>query len=177
MFCVEIPGGYSFVNIVQFDSSNFNPEAERLEGSGIVGGLALVFRLYWLTIGARASIASYFGFEIGTAGIDLALHFPIPGVQPYIRAGFGYAWMGDADYMDPSLSTTDVYGFELDVGAGLDIKLGRVVSLGAGFDAVFLNMTRQGISMAGSAGSVDLEENGDAVGLQMRIHAHLTFHI
>lgn len=177
VFFIELQGGYSFVNLVQFNAENFIPEAERREGSGIVGGLALGFRIYGLTIGARATIASYFGFEIGTAGLDLAFHFPVPVVQPYIRAGFGYAWMGDADYMDPSLSQTDVFGFEIDAGAGLDVKLGRVLSIGAGVDAVFLNMTRQAIRDAGMAGDVVLEEDGDAIGLQLRIHGHLTFHI
>ncbi|HJL04055.1 MAG TPA: hypothetical protein RMH85_07475 [Polyangiaceae bacterium LLY-WYZ-15_(1-7)] len=177
VFWIEAMAGYSFANLVTFKNDNFIPESENLEGSGIVGGAALGFRIYFLTLGARATIASYFGFELGTVGADIAIHLPIPVVQPYIRVGLGYAWMGDADYEDPSLSTTDVYGLAIDAGLGVDIKLGRVLSIGAGFDAAFLNMGRQGADEALTIGEVNLEESGDAVGLQLRVHGHLTFHI
>ncbi|MCB9615354.1 MAG: hypothetical protein H6722_23210, partial [Sandaracinus sp.] len=147
-----------------------------LQGSGLYGGLGVGFRIYWITLGAQATLASYFGFEIGTAGLDIGLHLPIPVIQPYVRVGVGYAWMGDADYADPMLSQTDVYGYTIDAGLGLDIKLARFLSLGAGFDAAFLNMTRQSLS-DGNVTGVDIQEDGDAVGLQIRLHAQLTLHI
>jgi len=177
VFYLEALGGYSFANLVQFSQDNFIPEAEELSGSGLFGGLGAGFRIYWFTLGAQATIASYFGFEIGTVGADVAFHFPIPLIQPYVRVGVGYAWMGDANYEDPAASETDVYGLYVDGGLGLDIKLARVLSIGGGFDAVFLNMTRQEIDGAGTFASVNLEETGDAIGLQVRVHAHLTLHI
>ncbi len=176
VFYVQALAGYSYANVVQFSQENFIPEAEELSGSGLYGGLGVGFRLYWMTLGAQATIASYFGFELGTVGLDVGLHLPIPVVRPYVRVGVGYAWMGDADYMDPALSTTDVYGYAIDAGLGLDIKLARFLSLGAGFDAAFLNMTRQGLT-DGNVTGVDIQEDGDAVGLQIRLHAQLTFHI
>lgn len=176
VFYLQALAGYSFANVVQFSQENFVPEATDLQGSGLYGGLGLGFRLYWITLGAQATLASYFGFEIGTAGLDVALHLPIPVVQPYLRVGIGYAWMGDADYTDPMLSQTDVYGYAIDAGLGLDIKLARFLSLGAGFDAAFLNMTRQSLS-DGNVTGVDIQEDGDAVGLQIRLHAQLTLHI
>ena len=138
---------------------------------------ALPLVIYFLTLGARATIASYFGFEIGTAGVDIALHLPIPFVSPYLRVGLGYAWMGDADWDDPGLSSTDVTGLVADVGLGLNIKLARILSLGVGFDAAFLNLGRQSIRDGGMIADVNLEETGDAVGFQLRLHAHLTLHI
>lgn len=141
------------------------------------GGAALGFRIYFLTLGARATIASYFGFEIGTAGLDVALHLPIPLISPYLRVGLGYAWMGDADWSDPGLSSTDVHGLYADVGLGLNIKLARILSIGAGFDAAFLNLGRQSIRDGGTISDVNLEESGDAVGFQLRLHAHITLHI
>lgn len=177
VFWIEAQAGYSFVNLVQFSADNFIPEAEKLEGSGFFGGAALGFRVYFLTLGARATIASYFGFEVGTVGADIAVHLPIPVVSPYVRVGLGYAWMGDANWNDPALSQTDVHGLVADGGLGVNIKLGRVISLGAGFDVAFLNLGRQSARDAGTVGMVNLEESGDAVGLQLRLHAHLTFHI
>lgn len=176
VFYLQALGGYSFANVVQFSQENFVPEATELSGSGLFGGVGAGFRIYWITLGAQATLASYFGFELGTVGLDVGLHLPIPVVQPYLRVGIGYAWMGDADYSDPMLSRTDVYGYAIDAGLGLDIKLARFLSLGAGFDAAFLNMTRQALS-DGNVTGVDIQEDGDAVGLQIRLHAQLTFHI
>lgn len=176
VFYLQALGGYSFANVVQFSQENFVPEATELSGSGLFGGVGAGFRIYWITLGAQATLASYFGFELGTVGLDVGLHLPIPVVQPYLRVGIGYAWMGDADYSDPMLSRTDVYGYAIDAGLGLDIKLARFLSLGAGFDAAFLNMTRQALT-DGNVTGVDIQEDGDAVGLQIRLHAQLTFHI
>lgn len=176
---IEALGGYSFANLVQFSEENFVPEATQLNGSGIFGGLAAGFRIYWLTIGGRATIARYFGFDLGTVGADLAIHLPIPVVRPYIRVGFGYGWLGAADFSDPALSETSVYGFAVDAGLGLKIKLGRLFSLGGGFDAAFLNMTRQALTgdEVRDVTGVNIREDGDAVGLQLRVHVHLTLHI
>jgi hypothetical protein len=176
VFYLQALGGYSFANVVQFSQENFVPEATELSGSGLFGGVGAGFRIYWITLGAQATLASYFGFELGTVGLDVGLHLPIPVVQPYLRVGIGYAWMGDADYSDPMLSRTDVYGYAIDAGLGLDIKLARFLSLGAGFDVAFLNMTRQALT-DGNVTGVDIQEDGDAVGLQIRLHAQLTFHI
>lgn len=177
VFWIEAQAGYSFVNLVQFSADNFIPQAEKIEGNGFFGGAALGFRVYFLTLGARATIASYFGFEVGTVGADVAVHLPIPVVSPYVRVGLGYAWMGDANWNDPALSQTEVNGLVVDGGLGLNIKLARLISLGAGFDVAFLNLGRQSARDAGTVGMVNLEESGDAVGLQLRLHAHLTFHI
>lgn len=176
VFYLQALGGYSFANVVQFSQENFVPEATELSGSGLFGGVGAGFRIYWITLGAQATLASYFGFELGTVGLDIGLHLPVPVVQPYLRVGIGYAWMGDADYTDPMLSRTDVYGYAIDAGLGLDIKLARFLSLGAGFDAAFLNMTRQALT-DGNVTGVDIQDEGDAVGLQIRLHAQLTFHI
>ncbi|MBX3249769.1 MAG: hypothetical protein KF901_21510 [Myxococcales bacterium] len=176
---LEALGGYSFANLVQFSQENFVPEATQLNGSGIFGGIAAGLRIYWLTLGARATIARYFGFDLGTVGADLAIHLPIPVVRPYVRVGFGYGWLGDADFSDPALSETRVYGFAVDAGLGLKIKLGRLFSLGGGFDAAFLNMTRQALTgeEVRDVTGVNIREDGDAVGLQLRVHVHLTLHI
>lgn len=176
VFYVQALAGYSFANVVQFSQENFIPEAEELSGSGLYGGLGAGFRLYWVTLGAQATVANYSGFELGTVGLDVGLHLPIPVVRPYLRVGIGYAWMGNASMRKPALSTTDVYGYAIDAGLGLDIKLARFLSLGAGFDVAFLNMTRQGLT-DGNVTGVDIQEDGDAVGLQLRLHAQLTFHI
>lgn len=169
--------GYSFVNMIAFSQENFIPEAERIQGSGFHGGLGLGFRFYWLTLGAYVDLARFPDFHIGVVGPEVALHFPIPVVQPYLRVALGYAWVGNPNFDEPSLSETTVTGLAAEAGFGLDVKLSRALSLGAGADIAFLNLTRQGVAGARTIGAVDLEENGDSVGLMLRISAQLTLHI
>lgn len=181
-FYIQLLGGYSFANLVSFQEDNFLPEAERLEGSGFFGGAGLGFRIHIVTLGAQATLASYAptaddGFELGTVIGTVGLHLPVPGIQPYFRVGAGYAWMGKANYMDPGISETRVYGFVIEGGFGVDIKLARAISLGLGVDAAYLNLGRQSASEVGMIDDVSFEEDGDAVGVQIRGHVHLTFHI
>ena len=170
--------GYSWVNLVQFSSNNFIPAGERLDGNGWTFAVDAGFRIYWFTVGVRGTLASYPGFEIGTAGVDLGFHIPIPVVEPYVRGGLGYGWLGQANYRDPGLSETSVSGLVADVGAGVDIYLSNHISIGAGVDGAFLNLTRQKITTGAASmiGDVNVSESGDAVGLQLRFHGQLTFH-
>ncbi len=85
--------------------------------------------------------------------------------------------MGKANYADPGISETRVYGFVVEGGFGVDIKLARPISLGLGVDAAYLNLGRQSASELGMIDDVNFEEDGDAVGYQIRGHVHLTFHI
>ncbi len=182
VFYLQLLGGYSYANVISFSQNNFLPETERVEGSGFFGGAGLGFRLEILTLGGQATLASYAptaddGFELGTVIGTIGLHLPVPGIQPYFRIGAGYAWMGKANYADPGISETRVYGFVVEGGFGVDIKLARPISLGLGVDAAYLNLGRQSASELGMIDDVNFEEDGDAVGYQIRGHVHLTFHI
>ncbi|NOY90203.1 MAG: outer membrane beta-barrel protein [Deltaproteobacteria bacterium] len=171
--------GYSWINLVQFSSNNFIPVAERRDGSGWSTALSAGFRILWFTVGGRGTLSSYPGFEVGTVGLDLGLHLPIPVFEPYVRGGLSYGWMGNANYSNPNLSDTSVTGLVADAGAGVDIYLNDHISIGAGVDAVFLNLTRQKISASAGTmvGDVNISESGDAVGLQLRFHGQLVIHI
>lgn len=182
VFYLQLLGGYSYADIISIRQTNFLPETERLEGSGFFGGAGLGFRLKILTLGAQATLASYApgaddGFELGTVIGTIALHLPVPGIQPYFRIGAGYAWMGKANYSAPGISETRVYGFVVEGGFGVDFKLARAISIGLGVDAAYLNLGRQSASELGMIDDVNFEEDGDAVGYQIRGHVHLTFHI
>lgn len=173
---IRLQGGLSYVNLLSFNQDNFIPEAEESSGVGPFGGLAVGFRVYWFSVGASASFGRQGGFDLGTVGAELAFHIPIPTVQPYVRLAAGYAWVGRYDFQNQELAETDIFGLTVEAGAGIDIKLARHLSIGAGFDAAFLNLTRQEIGSVNVTG-VDLEETGDALGFQLRAHAHLTIHI
>jgi hypothetical protein len=174
--------GYSYVDLAQFSSDNFLPGVDRYQRSGLAAHLGLGFRvLNMLTLGARGSLASYEGFEVGTVVAEVGLRPPFPGIEPYGRLGVGYGWVGNADYMSPRDSDTSVYGLVAEAGAGVDLYLSDLLSIGAGFDAAFLNLSRQRADQGCDMGAcmideVNFEQDGDAVGLQMRLHGHATLH-
>jgi hypothetical protein len=174
--------GYSYVNLAVFKQSNFLPAAERREDNGYFVGLGLGFRIKFFTLGGRVAFAQYSDFDVGTAGLDLGFRIPIGAFEPYVRLGIGYGWVGNADYSDPGVSQTDVFGLAADAGAGLDIYFNEYFAIGLGMDAAVLNLTRQDVRDGCSGGVCDpgnfnLEEDGDAVGLQLRAHVHLSVHL
>ncbi len=175
IFYLRLQGGLSYSNLLQFSQENFIPEAEEMKGVGGYGGLAVGFRVFWFSFGANATFARH-DFDLGTVGAEVAFHVPTPFAQPYIRAGIGYAWLGSFDFGTRSLNETDIYGLATEVGAGIDIKVARALSIGAGIDAAFLNLTRQPLGDTNITG-IELEEDGDAVGFQLRAHAHITLHL
>lgn len=180
---IEAGFGYSYVDLVQFDNSNLIPNADRFSGSGYAATLAAGFRISFLTLGARGSLASYSEFEVGTAVFDVAIRLPFPTIEPYFRAGIGYGWVGAADYDVPADSDTSVFGLVVEAGAGLDFYLDKIFAIGVGMDGAFLNLSRQRLEECEGVTSdecqpdnINLEEDGDGVGLQLRAHAHASLH-
>jgi len=174
---IEAIGGYGFVNLRAISYDNVYPDLVQLSGEGLAAGLAAGVRISFLSIGGRATLASYTGFEVGTAALEVTLRLPTPVVEPWIRAGFGYGWLGTANYDEPTLSETSVYGYVIQGAIGIDIYLGKVVAIGGGFDVDILNMSRQALStMPVSPAGVDLTRDGNAVGLQIRGHVALSLH-
>ena len=176
---LEVVGGYSFVNMRAISYKNLYPDVVALSGSGFAAGAAAGVRLSFLSIGGRATLASYPGFEVGTAGAEITLRLPTPTVEPWVRAGFGYGWLGTANYNTPGESETSVYGYVVQGAVGIDVYLGKVVAIGAGFDVDILNMARQPLTVGAgfvSPTGVDLTKDGNAVGLQLRGHVAISLH-
>ncbi len=181
---LEAGVGAAFVDLVTFRQRNFYPSAERTRGFGPLGAFAAGFRVKWLTVGGRATFTALPGaFDLGTLGLDLGFRIPFGFLEPHVRIGVGYGWVGQANFDDPRLSDTSVYGLVLDGGVGLDLYFGDMVSIGASGSVAVLNLTRQDVRNCGMAGAtdcnvagVDLRDDGDSVGLQVRAQAHLALH-
>lgn len=174
--------GYSYVDLVMFSQENFLPSVERLSGGGFIGGLAAGMRMSFIMFGGRGTLASYNGFDLWTLGGEIHLRIPLGALEPYARVGFGYGWVGQANYDRPEASTSDVYGLVVDAAAGLDIYLDKVFAIGVGMDGAFLNLSRQRIDQDGCTTAdcmvdeINFREDGDAAGLQLRLHAHASLH-
>jgi hypothetical protein len=184
---LEVGFGYSWADLAAFSNDNFIPGVEQFKGSGYAGHAAAGFKLFLLTLGARGTVASYptaeRPFDLWSIMFDLMLRIPILFAEPYFRAGVGYAWMGSLDFASLGESAVRVFGLTIEAGAGIDFYLNPYVSIGAGVDVAFLNLTRQRVDQCmgvGGAmcdvGSVDFSEDGDAVGLQLRASGHIALH-
>ena len=188
---IEAFGGIANVNLVAFggSASETDPTTgtqvfHEVNGTGPMFGGALGFRVWWLAIGARTTFASYDAFQIGTIGGEAQLRLPIPVVEPYIRAGFGYAWQGNATYSVSSAGVTEqhattVYGWAFNAAVGFDIFLVNWFTIGAGVGLDVLNMARQTDPRAPCMGITDFcpGRSGDAVGYQLSGFGQIGFHI
>ena len=188
---IELMGGVSYVDLRAIDQNNYYPTFVKLSGIGPMGGLALGFRIEFLSFGVRGALAHYDdGFDVGTAVAEVTLALPIPIVKPFIRVGFGMGWHGDSDVENslgemgaryPDNVQTTVFGFAFSGAVGLDIYLAHWFSIGAAATVDILNMNRQSteepIEDPMDVSEVRFEETGDAVGIQARGQAVVTFHL
>jgi hypothetical protein len=174
---IEVEGGVSDANLVAFTDSNFvsaaaggTPLFQEVRGTGPFLGAGLGFRIFVFSIGARATYANYQNFDLGNVGGELTIRLPIPVIEPYARVGFGYAWQGQANYANPAMSSTSVYGWSFDAALGLDVYLVEWFTLGAGIGLNLLNMSRQRDPTMPCMGLTDIcpGNPGDAVGYQLR---------
>ena len=150
---IELMGGVSYVDLRAIDQNNYYPTFVKLSGIGPMGGLALGFRIEFLSFGVRGALAHYDdGFDVGTAVAEVTLALPIPIVKPFIRVGFGMGWHGDSDVENslgemgaryPDNVQTTVFGFAFSGAVGLDIYLAHWFSIGAAATVDILNMNRQ----------------------------------
>jgi len=176
-FWIDIAAGYSWINLVALDQSNFTPDPKTVRSSGptIEGGLGVSFSI--VRIGVAGAYARYASFDVATAELDLTLEIPLPLVQPYIEVGFGYAWIRNVDEMNGSgmNDIVPIRGIAADLGLGLDIHISDLIQFGVNVDASVLNLQRQRVTDLGTVTNVDFTKEGSAVGLQIHGMGRLTF--
>lgn len=190
---VELVGGASYVDLRAIQVNNYYPEFVELKGVGGGGGVAAGFRIEFFSVGVRGTLSHYdvvsmagtpSSFDVGTAAAEVTLSLPLPVVRPFIRAGFGLGWHGDAGVAQvwtsmapPTDVETTVFGWVFQGAIGLDVFLADWFSLGAAFSLDVLNMSRHSWNEdPPNPGGVSFRQSGDAVGLQARGQIAVSFH-
>jgi hypothetical protein len=187
---IQAEGGYSTVDLTGLSSNGrLLPTLMETRQSGYGGGATVGFRSWIFAVAAHGDISRFPGsgtdpgFDLGQVMLEGQLRLPVPVVEPYLRVGLGYAWLGafqlNSMYMD---STSDIHGFTGKVGAGLDIWLGKYITVGAGADLSIMNLRRGGVMRDNSVcpqtdpTCVELRMDGDAVGWLLMLHVQAGIH-
>lgn len=186
---IELFGGASYTDLRAIDATNYFPEVVRLSGWGPGGGVAVGFRIDFVSVGVRGALARYdvsdatspdAVFDVGTLAAEVKLALPFQVVQPFVRVGFGLGWHGNSNIQDvwttgepPMNVQTTVFGWVFQGAVGLDVYLTHWFAIGAAFSMDLLNMSRQPIE---ESTDISLRMSGDAIGMQLRGQGAISFH-
>jgi hypothetical protein len=198
---IQPEGGLSYTDLTALSSTGrLLPTLTQFQGFGFHGGVSVGVRFGWVALAAQGTIARFDGtamdrignlppstsnqaFDLGQATVDVHVRFPVPVIEPYVRAGFGYAWLGNFQLNEMYReSTSTVHGWTAKVGAGVDVWLAKVFTIGAGIDLGVLNLRRGGVMRDDSVcpttdpRCIELRQDGDAVGLLAHLHVQLGLH-
>lgn len=173
---LEASAGMSWINLAVINQDNFIPEFETLKGTGFAVGGGAGFFISFLTLGLQAEYANHDGFDVGVVALDLGIRIPTPHIEPYLRAGIGYAWLFNLDGPMWPMDVGSIRGVCADIGLGFDFMITNLLAVGIGVDAAVFNVRRSGVSGAPNVGMVVLEEDGDAVGVQVSALAQINLH-
>lgn len=153
-------GGVQHLSLTTLQSEGtLTPGIEKSAVTGPFAGVAAGFRLWILTVGARARAAQFNQFMYWSLDPEVTLHFGTQGVQPYLLFGAGYSALGSLD--QGSLSNqagAKIRGFNVRAGFGLDVYVTHTISLGLLGTGEVTAMTRPGVSAS------DLQVSGQTGG-------------
>ena len=170
-------GGAGWVNLRQLSDNNLIPNnVVQTQSSGLFVGLRGGAKFLKILGGAlEAKLGRFLGsFDTVVLLLQGQVQIPLGPVEIYAHLGVGYAYAGNfSGCADPAACRIELTGFSLNAGAGLDIRLSRLFSLGAAGAAETLNVGRSGID---SPTTVELQRPGDAVGLQLSLVGRAMLH-
>jgi len=159
-FYIDVEGGYQYVGLETFDVDRAGLTAGLVEteASGGFIGAGLGVRLLSFTLGPRVRWGFFPDYQLFSVGGELGLRIPLGILEPNVSLGVGYSALGnlsDAVRSVPESITID--GVDVRVGAGLDVFLMPILSLGFGAAWEFLALTRPGVSLS----DLNQEQQGD----------------
>ncbi len=173
LFYLEASAGFSWIKLGLIRENNLVPEIERVDDSGFAVGGGAGFFVSFLTLGVQGEVAMHDRFNFGTVTLDLGIRIPTPHLEPYLRVGIGYAWIFNSSLLPVDVT---IRGVVADIGLGFDYMISPLVAIGIGADASLFNVRRAGVSGVPVPTSIDLTEDGDAIGVQISALAQLSLH-
>jgi hypothetical protein len=195
---IQAEAGLSVVDLTGLSQNgHLIPTLSETRQSGYGGGATVGFRSWIFAVAAHGYIsrfvsgapATFMGvsnsqsFDLGELMLEGQVRLPIPVVEPYVRIGLGYSWLGSFELNSMyTSSTSDIHGFIGKLGAGADVWLGKFITIGAGADFALMNLRRGGVQREGSIcpdtdpTCIELRMDGDAVGCLLTAHVQAGIH-
>ena len=198
---IQAEGGLSVIDLTGLSSSSTGasvaPSLHEMRQSGYGGGLTVGFRSWIFAVAAHGYISRFISgapstvmgvmnnqdFDFGQVMLEGQIRIPLPVVEPYVRVGFGYAFLGAFQLNQMyEASTSEINGWTGKVGAGLDVWLGHYITVGAGADFSVMNLRRGGVMRDSSTcpttdpTCVELRMDGDSLGWLIAAHIQAGLH-
>jgi hypothetical protein len=181
----NVEGGFSYINMQQFSSSNLG--LANSSSAGGMFGFGAGIRLFILTLGLRARLNDLSAFTFWELNGELGFHIPAGHWDPYFNLHGGYAFSGSLGEVVSSTTTSvDTRGGDAGLSIGADYYFLKVLSLGLDVtgDGLFLSRPPAQIpagvpaSVAASLMNQPLyKATGDSVGFGISGSLHFGLHL
>lgn len=150
---VDVNGGMQIVGLRTFnlDEENFSAGFVETESEGFVMGAGVGLRLVFLTFGARARVGFFDSWDLFSVGGEMGLRLPFGNLEPHFELGGGYTALGSfksslqSGAVQSALDNTDIAGFYVRAGGGVDYYITPMFSIGALASFEVLGLTRPGL--------------------------------
>jgi hypothetical protein len=142
---------------------------------GPVVGIGAGVRFLFVTLGPRFRFGHFRDWDLWTLDGELGFKAPLGAIEPFFSIGGGYAKVGSLQD-----SRVKVQGYDIRLTAGLDYYFNKNFSVGGLMSAEVLGMTRPGVDLNQSTGSVSQDVaklDGSSVGLAILASAGVGVHL
>ncbi|MBM4360268.1 MAG: hypothetical protein FJ096_19350, partial [Deltaproteobacteria bacterium] len=149
---LDAEGGFQHVGLETFDvdKSNLTAGLVPTEASGAFVGAGFGVQLLFLRLGPRARMGFFDNWNMISVGGEVGLRIPLGFLEPHLDLGGGYVALGNLSTgglaaIADKASVSGGYGR---VAGGLDIFLGKIVSIGPYASWEFMGLKRPGVSLS-----------------------------
>jgi hypothetical protein len=150
---LDVQGGMQTVGLktLNIDETTFDADFIPTEQQGFVMGVGVGVRLLFLTFGARARVGLFESWDLFSVGGETGLRLPLGNLEPHFELGAGYTALGSfksslqSGAVQSALDGTDIAGFYVRVGGGVDYYITPMFSVGAMASIEMLGLTRPGL--------------------------------
>ena len=162
--------GAAIVDLKMISYDQLLPSEINVRETGLGFGAVAGIKVKFLSVGLHLAVGKLSEFDVWALNLDGQLRIPLDFLEPYVRLGIGYAFLG-AFSGQTDMKDVTVDGWDLQAGFGMDLYPSDFFSLGAGADFTVLNLSR-----TASPTSVDLTQDGAAVGVAVFLQAKAALH-
>jgi hypothetical protein len=142
---------------------------------GPVVGVGAGVRLLFVTLGPRFRFGHFRDWDVWTLDAEVGFKAPLGAVEPFVGLGAGYAKVGSLKD-----ARVKVQGYNIRLYGGVDYYFSKTFSIGGSATAEVLGLTRPGVDLNQSTGSVSEDVyklDGSSVGLAIMASAVVGVHL